>query len=541
MVRARFNAQLAGVAVALVLGLAPGVARADQTLTFDGDVPNGGPEHFFIPFTVPAGTVEIQIHHDDLSDANILDWGLQDQSGGYRGWGGGTTEDAIVGISAASRAYVPGALGAGTWSVIAGKAKVVAQPAKYHVTVTLRTAPTLAPQTNRAPYVPHAALATGRRYYAGDLHVHSLESTDARPSLDELATFARSRGLDFVEVSDHNTITQLDFFGDVQGRHPDLLLVPGIEYTTYHGHANAIGATRWVDHKIGQPGVTIQGAAQQIAAQGALFSVNHAMLDVGNQCIGCSWAQPLGMEFVNGVEIGTGGLAEESSIFQEPTIAFWESFLASGYHAVPVGGSDDHQAGKGTGSLSSPIGDPLTMVLADELSAAAIVLGIKKGRVVVRLQGPSDPMVVFTAGDALPGDKVTAASAHFSATITGGVGFKAHFVHNGQATADVAIATDPFTLQADALTPDAGEDRWRVDVVDADGLRHVVTNHIWLGLAPVAPAPSPVPAPVPTPTTEASTPGPSAGGGCSTTGQTSGVLAAILALPLLSLLRRRRR
>ncbi len=531
------NARLASAAVALALAL-PRVALADQTLTFDGDVPKDGPEHFFIPFTVPAGTAEIQVHHDDLSDANILDWGLSDQNGGYRGWGGGTTEDAVVGVSAASRAYVPGGIAAGTWNVIAGKAKVVELPAKYHVTVTLRAAPTLAPQGNRAPYVPHAALATGRRYYAGDLHVHSLESTDARPSLDEIATFARARGLDFVEVSDHNTITQLDFFGDAQSRHPDLLLVPGIEYTTYHGHANAIGATKWVDHKIGQPGVTIQEAARQIVAQGAIFSVNHALLDVGNQCIGCSWHQPLGMDFVGGVEIGTGGLQQASLLFQEPTIAFWESFVAAGYHVVPVGGSDDHQAGKATGALASPIGDPTTMVLADELSAAAIVDGIKKGHVVVRLQGPSDPMVAFSAGDAVAGDKVTAAGAHLTATITGGVGYKARFVHDGQASDDVAIDTDPFTLQKDAVAPATGEERWRVEILDTNGSRHVVTNHIWLALPP--PTPLPIPAPAPSSSAPPGA-GPSATGGCSTARQPSGVLVAILALPILALVRRRRR
>ena len=75
------------VSFALALVLAPGVARADSTRTFEGDVPSGGPDHFFVPFDVPPGTAEIRVEHDDLSPTNILDFGLEDANG-YRGWGG---------------------------------------------------------------------------------------------------------------------------------------------------------------------------------------------------------------------------------------------------------------------------------------------------------------------------------------------------------------------------------------------------------------------------------------------------------------------
>ena len=56
-----------------------------------------------------------------------------------------------------------------------------------------------------------APLSMEARWYAGDLHAHSRESGDAKPTIDELVTFARSQGLDFVELSDHNTVSQLDF------------------------------------------------------------------------------------------------------------------------------------------------------------------------------------------------------------------------------------------------------------------------------------------------------------------------------------------
>src|SRR5687767_11751642 len=92
----------------LGLGLVVGAARADETLIpIDGTVPADG-EFFLLPFDVPAGTVEIEIRHDDLSDENILDWGLFEPDGKFRGYGGGNEEPAVVGLDAASRSYLAG-------------------------------------------------------------------------------------------------------------------------------------------------------------------------------------------------------------------------------------------------------------------------------------------------------------------------------------------------------------------------------------------------------------------------------------------------
>jgi hypothetical protein len=218
------------------------------------------------------------------------------------------------------------------------------------------------------------------RWYAGDFHVHSRESGDARPDLDEIAAFARSRGLDFVVISDHNTHTGQDFFADAQARHPDLLLVPGVEFTTYAGHANGIGATIWVDHKLGQPGVTIEGAAQAYRDQGALLGINHPTLDLGPLCIGCVWEHALDPELVDAVEIASGGLEPFAGPFTGPAIAFWDDLCANGRHVAAIGGSDDHKAGVDLGPFNSPIGDATTMVFAERLDVPSIVQGVRSGR-----------------------------------------------------------------------------------------------------------------------------------------------------------------
>ncbi|HET6584212.1 MAG TPA: CehA/McbA family metallohydrolase, partial [Nannocystaceae bacterium] len=319
--------------VAFALALPRTALAGEQTLMFDGEVPAGGLDHVFVDFEVPEGIVEIEVRHDDMSTANILDWGVYDPDG-HRGWGGGNSEPAVIGIEAASRSYVPGPIAAGTWRVVIGKAKIPESPATYHLEIVLRTTATLAPQPERAPYESVAPLVDEARWYAGDFHAHSRESGDARPDIAEMATFARGRGLDFVELSDHNVVSQSDFIAAIQPDHPELLLVPGIEFTTYDGHANAIGATVWVDHKIGQPDVTIAAAIAAIHDQGALVSINHPALAIGDFCIGCAWGHEVDPLTIDAVEIATTGLDQAGGLFDEQAIAFWDELCDQGAHAA---------------------------------------------------------------------------------------------------------------------------------------------------------------------------------------------------------------
>lgn len=453
-------------------------AAADDVITIDGEVPSEGPDHFFVPFDVPEGTAEIEVRHDDLSEDDILDWGLYDTKG-FRGWGGGNPEPAIVGVEAASRSYLPGPIPAGEWKVVVGKAKIESSPAVYHLEIVLRDAPTLPPQPERAPYAPSPPLETGARWYAGDFHVHSRESGDARPALDEIAAFARERGLDFVEISDHNTVSHLELFADAQARNPDVLFLPGVEFTTYAGHANGIGATVWVDHKIGLPGVTIEAAADAFEAQGAVLSINHPKLALGELCIGCAWEHDLDPARVGAIEIATGGLKQSSGLFTWPAIAYWDELCAKGLHVAAVGGSDDHRAGEDLGAFQSPIGDPTTMVFAEELSAAAIVDAVRRGRTVVKLQGPDDPMVELTSDPPAEGDTVAAQRSVLRAKVTGGKGAAIRFVHDGAPLAPIAIDEDPFVAEVTADPPAEGESRWRAEVLVDDQPR-TITSHLWL-------------------------------------------------------------
>ncbi len=453
-----------------------GLESAANPLVLEGEVPSEG-RFFDVPFEVPAGTVELEVRHDDLASENILDWGLEDPTG-FRGYGGGNEEPALVGEHAASRSYLAGPLPAGTWRVTVGKAKIGRMPARYRIKVHLRTVATLPPQPERRPYQPVAALRTEARWYAGDFHVHSRESGDARPPLGDIALYARSRGLDFVHLSDHNTTSTLDFLVEAQAQHPELLLVPGVEYTTYSGHANAVGATAYVSPRLGE-GITLEEALRAFSEQGALVSINHPTYDVGSQCLGCAWQLTLPREGVGAVEIATGGWDKLGRFFTESAIAWWDWLLSQGYHVAALGGSDDHRAGVELNDTQSPISEPTTLVYARELSVEALLEGVRAGRTVVKLQGPGDPMVELGSDIAPTGDMVLAQGTRLSARVTGGVGHQVRFVHNGVRLPAVKVSSDPFVLEQDVVAPEHGEDRYRVEVW-VEGRPRTVTSHLWV-------------------------------------------------------------
>jgi hypothetical protein len=467
-----------GVGLAFVGIVCVGEARADETiLTMDGEVPDDELDHFFVPFEVPAGIVEIEVRHDDLSTMNILDWGLQGPDG-FRGWGGGNEEPAIVGVEAASRSYLPGPIEPGQWQVIVGKARISDPPGTYAIEVVLRDEPTLDPQP-RTPYGEAPALRDGPGWFAGDFHVHSVQSGDARPPLSEVAQFAAGRGLDFVVITDHNVHSGLDFFAEARMAQPSVLLIPGVEFTTYAGHGNAIGATEWVDHKIGQPGVTIDGAIAAYHGQGALFSINHPAHDLGPLCIGCAWEHDVDPGTIDAVEIASGGLQPFGWQFTPRAIEFWDALCAQGHHIAAIGGSDDHNAGVDLSQFQSPIGDPTTLVWAERLDVASILEGVRNGRTVVKLQGPDDPTLLFAAVEPIDRDTIRAPEVTLTATILGGAGAQVRLVHDGAAQPLQAIDDDPFEAQWTVQPPAQGQARYRVEIL-VDGAVRVITSHLWV-------------------------------------------------------------
>ena len=458
------------------------------TVQLTGAVPQAGGNYLIVPFTVPAGTVEFTLAHDDGSDFQILDWGVWSPEG-FRGWGGGLTDPLVIGVAASSRGYLPGPITPGEWSLVIGKAKLGPDPGQYTVELEFRDAATITPEPAR-PWTP-VVLSTERRWYAGDFHVHSRDSGDASASLTQIVDYAHGRGLDFVVLSDHNTSAQYEHQAAAQADTDAVLLVRGAEITTYRGHGNAVGIGRYVDHRVGLNGVGAPSIVADVVGQGGLFIVNHPELRLGELCIGCGWDHPdTPWAMVSGIEIQTGNADLTAGIFTPRAIALWDALLDDGHALAAIGGSDDHRGGTETGTAPARIGEPTTLVLADELSEAAIVAAVKAGRTVVKITGPDAPLVQLEAVD--PDDD--AHRAELGATLTdvatvvlearavGAEGDTVELWHDGAIVDTAPIASGVVRFER-AVT--GVRERYRVQLVGTGGLL-TVTSHVYVEGTPAA-------------------------------------------------------
>lgn len=460
------------------------VAAVLSTMHYEGDVPVAGGDFAEVPFTVPAGTVEIQVKHSDESDFVILDWGVWGPDG-FRGWGGGLTDDAIIGVEQSSRSYLPGPITPGTWTVVIGKAKLDANGGHYSIDIECRDDATL-PVQPKAPFSP-VVLASERRWYKGDFHVHSVQSGDASASFADIATLAKSEGLDFVNLSDHNTSSQHALIAAIQPDYPDFLFLRGSEITTYSGHANSVGTSSYIEHRLGYNGRTVAGIVEDVAAQNALFIVNHPMLDLGDECIGCAWGHvdETPWDKVAAMELITGNFDIGVQAFVPRVITLWDSLLDQGNRIAVVGGSDDHRAGLDTGPTSSKVGSPTTLVLADNLSEAAIIDAVAKGRTIVQLRGPDDPFVELTIARAdgttaeIGDDVADVGQVKATARVVGGSGTFVQLWRDGTKLESRPVTGDDVRVTfTDA--PEAGHHRYRVELINDLNQRIVVTSHIYV-------------------------------------------------------------
>ena len=258
--------------------------------------------------------------------------------------------------------------------------------------------------------------------------------------------------------------------------------------TTYAGHGNALGASTYVDHRVGLAGVSAKTIADAVAADGAAFIINHPTLALGDLCIGCAWSLPdTPWAEVAGIEIQNGNYLVTGLLFTPQAIAMWDMLEDQGYHLSATGGSDDHTAGMNEGINGSPIGSPTTLVRADELSEAAIVAAVKAHRTVVLFRGPDDPEVDITvkgAGGAVAdiGDTATGISSiELDAHVVGVVpddGVLLAIVRDGMQVDQVLVEGGDFRTSF-TYPVKGGPERIRAELL-ADGGRIVVTSHIYV-------------------------------------------------------------
>jgi hypothetical protein len=202
----------------------------------------------------------------------------------------------------------------------------------------------------------------------------------------ELAALAVRRGLDFLAVTDHNTISHHAELAANSDRY-GITLLPGQEVTTSSGHAGALGDIGWIDFRR-EPDDWLDATERG----GGLLSVNHPIAGP------VSWTHPMRRRPPL-VEVWHWSWLD---LRWTTPLAWW---LAWDQSAIPVGGSDWHREGS-----DAPLGKPTTWVECAGEEPGEILDGLRAGRVTISAE-PDGPVLLRHDGDlvAIGGDGLTLA------------------------------------------------------------------------------------------------------------------------------------
>ena len=434
--------RLAALLLGLLLTL-PGQQQAGfpRTIQLTGELTYGDYERLFERgFAVPPGTRRVEVAYavSGAERRTVVDLGLRGPSG-FRGWSGGGKSLVWVSALGASPSYLPGPIESGEWAVLLGVPNIRAGSRDMY-TLTIRLYDTDLPA---ATYVAKS----GPGWFVGDLHSHSGHSDGKSLSLSgatiptpphRVFDAAANAGIDFLALSDHNTVSHWLDVDRLQPHYSTTLLLHAREVTTYRGHANVFGESSFTDFRLPAPTASPAALVAALHHTGALVSINHPNRPDDESCMGCGWnvVDPEVMRSIDAVEVVNGTTRSGPMAGW----AFWVARLNEGFRLTAIGGSDKH-------AIDNPreetIGVPATVVYAAELSERAIVEGLRSGRAYIRTTGKGGPELDFWAevdgrrtemGGTLPPATLT-----LHAEVTNADGQRLEWIRNGAVMATETV------------------------------------------------------------------------------------------------------
>lgn len=447
-----------------------------------------------VPFEVPDGVERITVEFDynGREERSVIDLGLLGPDGRLRGWSGGNKRAFTVSGVDATPSYQPTPTTPGTWALLLGIPNM-RQHARAEYTAQVYFSRSL--NVADEPGLLRPVLRKGAGWYRGDLHTHTGHSDGSCPTtsgaapvpcpLYMTAVTAQDRKLDFVAITEHNYVGHANAMREMQPRFDNLLLMPAREITTFYGHANLFGTLAPLDFRIA-PGAHADANSLLAAAAelNGLLSINHPVRPSGEQCMGCGWEQATDMRRVQAIEVVNGPDADT----EWSGIPFWHVQLQRGLRITAIGGSDNHRPHEARGTPAA-LGEPTTVVHAQELSQLAVLEAIRAGRVFIDLKNVPGRVLELTAaasgqrammGDALVVKKGDA--ARFSLRVAKAKGARIEVLLDGERSALLGQReVDADEVVRKFTWPSDGKRHWlRVDVRDAAGKLILLGNPIYL-------------------------------------------------------------
>jgi hypothetical protein len=451
-------------------------------------------------FEVPPGVdrITIAFAYTGREEKAVIDLGLFDPER-FRGWSGGDKARFSLSTIDATPSYLPGPIIPGRWTLLLGVPNIrPGREARYVATIRFGRGE----QTAVSSFAPEP-LEVGARWYRGDLHMHTCHSDGSVQSQSggrspgpvyKTVESAAAKGVDFIAVTDHNAISHHNALRELQPHFDRLLLIPGVEITTFCGHAGVLGAIGFVEFRLTSRHLpTVRHLQDAVDRQHGLFIVNHPALPSNELCMGCGWtakgtdyARVAAVEVVNGGAVRVQGGKADGPFSGIP---FWEKRLNEGFSPTAIGGSDNHQPDSDP-QAHPAVAFPTTVVYAEALSERAILDAIRAGRVFIDVEGAGDVLLELTGscGDAraMMGESLAAplgAAVAFTVHVRGLAGARVNILLDGEhgaALGDARIDDEAQTLGF-TLTGDGARHWLRADVRSAGGERTLaIGNPIYL-------------------------------------------------------------
>ncbi len=287
---------------------------------------------------------------------NLLNLTLVDAEGQPRGrWDrnllGEPPAPDVLTEGSATPGFVAGPLPAGEWLVTV-EAHQLLGPCSYRLSLVAlddgAAAPTIGAPGGSARSTPPQARSRKRRppaareyqlplpagWLRGELHCHTTAS-DGRYEPLELIERAAQVGLDFVALTDHNTLADDRVLEDAP-----LPLIRGCEVTTFHGHFTAHGIERPPAWYEGERPLGPSELATALHATGALFGIAHPFVLGAPICSGCRLGAGYDPAQLDLLDVWSRG--HEDQLADRHALALFDRLRADGHPVVAVAGRDWH-------------------------------------------------------------------------------------------------------------------------------------------------------------------------------------------------------
>ena len=446
-----------------------------------------------LPFAVGKDVtrLSVELSYTERDKHTNIDLGVFDTER-FRGWSGGNKSFFAISEADATPSYLPGVIVPGEWKLILGVPNIeegVRSDYEAKIYFSHQNDPLEGSTFSQKP------LRDGAAWYRGDLHMHNAHSDGSCKSqsgekvpcpLYKTVEDAANRKLDFIAITDHNTMSQFNDMRELQPYFDKLLLMPGREVTTFQGHANVFGTTAFIDFRLSSPHVpTVNKLLQQVQDLHGLISLNHPGSPSGAACMGCGWTAPdTDYSRVNAIEAINGGSLDGP----RSGIPFWQDKLNKGFRLTAIGGSDNHDADYGP-SIRSAVGHPTTVVYAPNLTEEAILNGIRAGHVFIDIEGTPNRTLEFSANaggtTASMGDSLTCPmgqQVRFTVRMLGLENAHPEVIRDGDLTTLVDASPAPTTEETRRFDyVSDGKRHWlRVNIRSADGTLLILGNPIYL-------------------------------------------------------------